>query len=205
MKDTGDIDHEGCAKAILSGFAKRREKSFLIHLSGTGCISDEREQTWEGRYNPHQWHDIAEIKEIYDLPAAAMHHTIDQWFMDASDDFHKTAIICPPDIYGQKTGAGSRATFLIPLYVEALLKHKEAFYLGEGNNIRGVVHISDVIDLFLLILEEAMQGGGKADWGRDVSGLLRDLRLQLAKRLDAGVLFCDHRRYRVERCCQKNR
>ncbi|KAF2097818.1 NAD(P)-binding protein [Rhizodiscina lignyota] len=163
----GDIDHEGCAKAILDGVAKRSERCFVIHLSGTGCISDKLEQTWEGKYNPHQWHDIAEIKEIYDLPPEAAHHTIDQWFMDADNDIVKTAIICPPDIYGEGTGIGNRATFLVPRYVEALLEHKEAFYLGEGNNIRAVTHIDDVVNLFILILEKAIEGGSGADWGRE--------------------------------------
>ena len=180
--DTGDIDHPGCAKAILDGVAKRRARCFVIHLSGTGCIADVREQTWkedykpqsspeqtwEGKYNPHSWHDIAEIKEIYNLPAGAAHHTIHQWFMDADNETVMTAIVCPPDIYGQSSAVGNRATFMVPLYVEALLKHKEAFYLGEGNNIRAVTHIDDVVDLFVLLLEKAHEGGGNANWGREV-------------------------------------
>lgn len=88
--------------------------------------------------------------------------------MNANNDIVKTAIICPPDIYGQSSAIGSRATFMVPMYVEALLKHKEAFYLGEGNNIRAVTHIDDVVDLFVLLLEKAIEGGGDADWGREV-------------------------------------
>jgi nucleoside-diphosphate-sugar epimerase len=88
--------------------------------------------------------------------------------MDADNELLKTAIICPPDIYGQNTGMGARATFLVPNYVEALLKFKEAYFLGEGNNIRAVTHINDVVDLFILLLGEAIQGGGKADWGKEV-------------------------------------
>jgi len=75
-----------CAKAILSGLNKRTEESFLIHLTGTGCISDEREQTWEGKCNPHVWDDVKEINEIYDLPDTAQHHVIDQWITDANPE-----------------------------------------------------------------------------------------------------------------------
>lgn len=166
--DTGDIDHPGCANAILSGCAKNKRPSFLIHLTGTGCISDEREQTWEGKYNPHVWHDIDDIQEIYDLPASARHHVIDQKIMDASNDKLKTALICPPDIYGQNTGIGSRETFLVPSYIKVLLKVKEAFYLGGGDNIRTVTHIDDVVDLFIILIGEAIKGGGEAQWGREV-------------------------------------
>lgn len=142
--------------------------SFLIHLTGTGCISDEREQTWKGSFNPHKWNDISEIKEIYDLPPSAQHHVLDQNIMDASNDLLKTCIICPPDIFGQNTGVGNRATFLVPDYVNWLLKHKEAFYLGDGENMRAVTHIDEVVELFMILLNNALQGGGKAQWGREV-------------------------------------
>lgn len=172
LQDTGDIDHPGCAAAILEGMKSKTTPGFLIHLTGTGCISDEREQDWTGKYNPHVWSDIAEIKEIYDLPPEAQHHVIDQNIMDASNDLLKTCIICPPDIFGQNTGVGNRATFLVPNYVETLLKEKEAFYLGDGNSMRAVTHIYDVVDLFMILVGEAVKGGGKAQWGREVSLML---------------------------------
>jgi len=88
--------------------------------------------------------------------------------MDASNDKLKTCIICPPDIYGQNTGVGGRETFLIPQYINVLLKKKEAFYLGRGENIRAVTHIDDVVSLFILLLGKAIEGGGNAQWGREV-------------------------------------
>ncbi|KIN05165.1 hypothetical protein OIDMADRAFT_50987 [Oidiodendron maius Zn] len=163
----GDIDHPGCAAAILSGLSKRTAPSFLIHLTGTGCISDEREQTWDGKCNPHIWHDVDEMNEIYNLPDSAMHHVIDKNIMDASNELLHTACICPPDIYGQSTGIGSRATFLVPEYVKVLLTKKEAFYLGSGENMRAVTHINDVVDLFLILLEKGIEGGGDAQWGKE--------------------------------------
>jgi nucleoside-diphosphate-sugar epimerase len=148
--------------------SKKKDPSFLIHLTGTGCISDERENTWEGKYNPKVWSDIDDIEAIYSLPDEAQHRVIDRAIQDASNDLIKTAVICPPDIYGKNTGVGNRNTFLVPDYVEVLLRTKEAFYLGDGDNIRAVTHISDVVDLFLILLEQALRGGGDAQWGRDV-------------------------------------
>lgn len=88
--------------------------------------------------------------------------------MKASNDLLKTAIICPPDIYGQNTGVGNRQTFLVPEYIKVLLEKKEPFYLGKGENFRAVTHIDDVVDLFLIILDQAIQGGGSAQWGKEV-------------------------------------
>ncbi|KAL7904431.1 hypothetical protein GGI35DRAFT_472376 [Trichoderma velutinum] len=164
---TGDIDHTGCAKAILSGLAKKTETSFLIHLTGTGCISDEREQTWEGKFNPHVWDDIKEIQEIYDLPDSAQHHVIDKWIQDASKDLVKTVTICPPDIYGQSSTIGNRATFMVPDYVAAAKKYGECFYLGAGENMRAITHIDDVVDLFLLILNKHLEGGQELQYGKE--------------------------------------
>jgi hypothetical protein len=97
-----------------------------------------------------------------------MHHTIDRDIMDASNDTLKTVSICPPDIYGESSTIGNHTTYMVPLYVAALLKHKEAFHLGAGENIRAVTHIDDVVDLFIMILEAALEGGGNVQWGKEV-------------------------------------
>ncbi|KAK1238859.1 hypothetical protein MKX08_005920 [Trichoderma sp. CBMAI-0020] len=165
--DTGDIDHPGCAKAILSGLAKKTSKSFLIHLTGTACISDMNEQTWEGKVNQRIWDDVQDIDEIYNLPETAWHHAIDQWIADASNDKVKTLTICPPDLYGQSTTVGGRTTYLVPEYVAAILKYKEAFYLGEGQNVRAVTHIDDLTELFVLVLEKYLEGGHDLHYGRE--------------------------------------
>lgn len=89
--------------------------------------------------------------------------------MDASDDKLKTAIICPPDIYGASTGVGGKSTYLVPEYVKSVLEKKEAFYLGKGENVRAVTYIQDVVSLFMILVGEAIEGGARAQWGREVS------------------------------------
>ncbi|KAL6897425.1 hypothetical protein GGI43DRAFT_409096 [Trichoderma evansii] len=164
---TGDIDHPGCAKAILSGLAKKTSKSFLLHLTGTACISDMNEQSWEGKVNARVWDDIKDIDEIYNLPETVWHHAIDQWIADASNDKVKTVTICPPDLYGQSTTVGGRTTYMVPEYVAAIIKHNEAFYLGEGQNMRAVTHIDDLTELFVLVLEKYLDGDEDLQFGRE--------------------------------------
>jgi nucleoside-diphosphate-sugar epimerase len=189
MVDAGDHNHRGCAAAILSGLRKKTTPSFLIHLTGTGCISDEREQTWEGNYNSHVWNDVAEIQQIYDLPDTAKHHVMDKEIMNASNELIHTACVCPPDIYGQSTAVGNRATFLIPEFVRVAIEKKEAFYLGRGENIRAVTHIDDVVDLFVILVGQALQGGGAAQWGKEVRWRLSTT-VRLMADIRTGILFC---------------
>jgi nucleoside-diphosphate-sugar epimerase len=87
------------------------------------------------------------------------------------DGLVKTAIICPPDIYGPNTGVGNRSTFLVPEYIKHLLAGKEPFYWGKGENWRAVSHIDDVFNLFIILLDNAVRDGGEAQWGKEVSSL----------------------------------
>jgi nucleoside-diphosphate-sugar epimerase len=137
-------------------------------LTGTGCISDFKESHWLGKENPHIWNDVTEINDIYNLPQEAFHREVDQLVTDASNDLLKTLSIVPPDIYGQATGVGKRTTFMVPEYIKIVMEKKEAFYLGEGKNIRAVTHISDVASSWVLLLGEAIKGGGRAHWGKEV-------------------------------------
>ncbi|PSK60704.1 hypothetical protein B9Z65_854 [Elsinoe australis] len=162
----GDIDHPGCAAAIIAGLKRKTTPSFVLHLTGTGCISDELTSTYDGSLSPKVWNDVSDIFPIYDLPNEALHHTIDKQFMDLAPPIHSACIV-PPDIYGSSTGVGGTESFLIPRYVRAVKEKGEAFYLGKGENMRAVTHIDDVVEAFMILLGEAVKGDGSATWGRE--------------------------------------
>jgi nucleoside-diphosphate-sugar epimerase len=153
---------------MLSGIAKRTNPTFVIHLTGTGCISDEMVNKWEGEFNPKVWSDIDDIREINNRPDGTLHSVVDRQFYSANTDLIRTAFVCPPDIYGQSTGIGNRTTFMVPQFVKSLLEKKEAFFLGAGENMRAVSHIADVVDVFCILIDNALRDGGEAQWGLDV-------------------------------------
>lgn len=81
----------------------------------------------------------------------------------------KTAIVCPPDIYGHGYGPGRGRTVFFPTFVKESIKAGAPFFMNEGSNTRGWVHISDVTKLYLLLIEAAVSGGGSVTWGKEVS------------------------------------
>ncbi|KZP27413.1 hypothetical protein FIBSPDRAFT_853607 [Athelia psychrophila] len=102
-----------------------------------------------------------------------LHRHVDKLILPlsaATNNKIRTAIVCPPDIYGIGTGTGNNQSGLIPLYAELIGASPEAgaFVVGAGKNIKSFSHISDVVEIFLLLASEALRpDGGKADWGGD--------------------------------------
>ncbi|KAJ7156954.1 nucleoside-diphosphate-sugar epimerase [Mycena crocata] len=156
----GNSDHKGAMEALLTGFGRRTSPTFLIHLSGTACISD----VYSGHFgvlNPRVWSDVADIEELANLPEDRIHTHVDRlvWAARTNHGAHiHTAIMCPPHIYGKGLGPGTTQSILVPYIYDAILAKKAAFYIGKGENVRNFVHIEDVPTLYLSIVEEALSG-----------------------------------------------
>ncbi|KAJ7266576.1 nucleoside-diphosphate-sugar epimerase [Mycena rebaudengoi] len=153
----GDSDHKGAMEALLAGLGRRTTPSFLIHLSGTACISDVYDGIY-GALNHRVWSDVDDIDEILHLPEDRVHTHVDRlvWAAPETHGAHiHTAIMCPPDIYGKGHGPGITQSFLPPFTYDAIVNKKAAFYLGTGENVRSFVHIDDVMSLYVHVVEEA--------------------------------------------------
>ena len=170
-KDCGDSDHERSIKAIIAGLLKSSAPAFLIHLSGTGLLSDWAEPALHGKLNPKVWSDIDDIDEITSRPDKSLHRNVDKIVQAAAAEYGdhlKTAIVCPPDIYGSGLGPGRTQSAYLPIYFAQAKKMGRTFYAGEGNNTRSWVHIDDLMSLYLKLVEAAVDGGEQADWGKQV-------------------------------------
>ena len=128
-------------------------------------ISDLDVNTWEGDSNPRVWSDVDDCGEIFDFPRSKKHRAMDRKIIDAATELVRPLIVTPPDIYGESLGGGTHRTILIPEYAKAVKRAGKAFYCGKGENIKSVVHITDVASLFLLLVQQGLDDGGKADWG----------------------------------------
>ncbi|KAF4459834.1 nucleoside-diphosphate-sugar epimerase [Fusarium albosuccineum] len=167
----GNSDHEPAVKALIAGLLERASASlpaFYIHLGGSAIISQ-----WDnlGELHPKIWSDIDDVDAIWSFPVESIHRNTELLIQEAwskHGDKLKTAIVCPPNIHGRGTGPIRIDSFYVPsLYAESL-KLGATFYLGSGSNIYSRVHIEDVAQVFLRLVEAAADGGQGAEWGRQV-------------------------------------
>lgn len=171
MLDNGNSKHEPSLKAHVAGLLRRPGPSFLIRLGGTGVISD-----WEGpdygELNPKEWSDLDNIDEITSLPDSAPHRKIEKYLQGVAvehGDKLKCAIISSCGVYGRGKGMGNTQSILIPMFYDEIMKLGRAFYTGSGGNQRSWVHIDDLMQVYLRLVESAAVGGGNAVWGKEVS------------------------------------
>ena len=169
--DNGDSDHEPSINALIAGLLKRNEPSFLIHLGGTGIVADWHDPTYLGKLNPKIWSDIENLDAITSLPDGELHRNVDKIIQKAAIDHGdklKTAIMCPPDIYGPGRGPGRTQSAYIPIFWNEIKSVGAPFYADDGTNTRSWVHIEDLMTVYLKVVEAAAAGGKGADWGHEV-------------------------------------
>lgn len=168
----GNSDHEGSMNALIAGLLNREAASpgFLIHLSGTGIVADHASPQFRGKLNPKIWSDVADISAIWSLPESALHRNVDaiiQSAWETQGEKLRTAIVCPPDIYGAGTGLARTASVYFPTFYAESLKLGATFYVNQGTNTRSWVHISDLMAVYLRLVEAGANGGHGAQWGRE--------------------------------------
>jgi nucleoside-diphosphate-sugar epimerase len=153
----GDSDHEPSLNAIISGLLKKPTPGYLLHLSGTGIVSDWNDETYLGKLNQKIWSDIHSLPEIRSLPAKALHRNTEMLLHNTiaeHSDKINIAIMCPPDIYGRGKGLVKKTSALIPMYMSEIKNRGSApFYYNEGSNTRSWVHIDDLLRLYLHVVE----------------------------------------------------
>lgn len=106
--DTADAsDHVGAAKAITAGLVaghSRDRPGYWLHTGGTGILTFEDSDAGEyGRPSDKVYDDWGAVDELLTLPDHAFHRDVDRLVLEAGTrhaDVLKTALVCPPTIYG---------------------------------------------------------------------------------------------------------
>ena len=147
---------------------------YLIHTGGTGVLTlSDQHAPKVGTANNKQWDEWTHLSEVTTLPDEAPHRLVDKAVLDLGQQDPtsvKTAIVCPPVIYGAARGRGPCNTRSMQAYwaSELVLRRKKGFVVGEGENTVSAVHVQDVADLFVLLGQAAAAaGGGDASWGTE--------------------------------------
>ena len=155
-----DADHLAAAKSIVAGLSVGGKRRILIHTSGTGALIDEA----KGEYASDKIYNDLDIESIHSIPVTQPHRNVDDYIFKNSEGF-ESIIVAPPLIYGQGKGLFNKNSIQIPLLIRGFLKSGYAATIGKGNNIWNNVHVEDLADFYLLLLQKAWEG--KAGTGRD--------------------------------------
>ncbi|KKZ65948.1 hypothetical protein EMCG_08291 [[Emmonsia] crescens] len=168
-----DCDHVASSQAIAKGIAAHTpdRPGYWIHTSGTGILTfEDLGNSTYGDLRPKEYNDWDGIGDVTSLPDEAFHRDVDKIVLGVgvvAADRVKTAIVCPPTIYGPGRGPGNTRSAQIYNLAKYVLKRKKGLQVGKGENIWHEIHVHDLSDLFLLLGEAAAAGGGKASWGKE--------------------------------------
>jgi nucleoside-diphosphate-sugar epimerase len=168
--DFAHADHEAAANAIVRGLAAHSPASpgFFIHTSGTGILlfEDIRTGTY-GEALDKVYDDLENVSEVTSLPDDAPHRNVDKIVLEAGtkhSDRIKTAIVCPPTIYGPGRGPGNKRSHQVPDLAHSTLQKGYGIKVGAGKAYWGNVNVHDLSDLYLKLVQNAAAGGSLAEW-----------------------------------------
>jgi len=162
-----NCDHEGSAHAIVKGFGSKTTPGYFIHTSGTGILTIRDVQANRyGEVDDKIYDDWENVGEVTSLPDAAWHRKVDKIVLAASKSSPnvKTAIVCPPTIFGPGRGPGNTFSDQWYLLAKAYIQLGHAFSIGKGDNVWTKVHVHDLSKMYLALVEEAVTHGGRATW-----------------------------------------
>ena len=75
------------------------------------------------------YNDWAGIKDCISLPDEAWHRNVDKIVLAGGSDSVKTAIVCPPTIYGPGRGPDNQRSDQLYKMAEAFMKRGKGFYV----------------------------------------------------------------------------
>lgn len=111
--------------------------------------------------------DLENVSEVVNLPDDAPHRVVDKVVLEAGTkhaDRVKTAIVCPPTIYGPGRGPSNKRSHQVPELGRCTLEKGHGIKVGAGKTFWGNVNVYDLSDLYLKLVEEAAAGGSTKEW-----------------------------------------
>ena len=127
--------------------------------------------TW-GEARDKVFNDLADVSEVTSLPDNPLRN-VDKLVLAAGTEHCervKTAIVCPPTIYGPGRGPCNKRSHQVPALCKCTLERGHGLKVNQGKNIWGNVHIHDLSKLYLNLAETAASGiatlaGKPSIWG----------------------------------------
>lgn len=173
MTDTADSsDHIGAAKAIAKGLAQhsKEKPGYWLHTGGTGILTYfDSSANKTGVSSDKIFDDWENVSELLNLPHEAFHRDVDEVVLEAgtkNKEVVKTALVCPPTIYGVGRGPSLTRGRQVYELAKCTLERGKGPVLGEGKARWNNVHVHDLADAYVLLVEAAAEGkANEGLWG----------------------------------------
>jgi nucleoside-diphosphate-sugar epimerase len=167
--EAANSDHTPSVKSIIMGLSKGKKGGHYIHLSGAAGVVEFTDPPGD-HPTSKIWDDVSDVREITTFDHAHVHADTEQTVVRLGVDANvPTAVILPATIYGEGEGPIKRTSMQIPWLVDAAKKMAQVFVVGDGRSIWSGVHVKDLADGLMVLLEEAVSKNeeGKASWGKE--------------------------------------
>ncbi|KAL4802462.1 hypothetical protein BDV18DRAFT_146767 [Aspergillus unguis] len=169
-------DHVGAASAIAKGLIAGHDASrpgYWLHTGGTGILTyfDSEVRKTHGEHDDKVFDDLDGVSELTHLPDAAFHRNVDEIVLDTGikhAERVKTAIVCPPTIYGRGRGPVSLRGRQVYELSSFVLKEGYVPVIGKGLARWNNVHVYDLSRMFESLVCAALDPARKDDkeiWG----------------------------------------
>jgi|GEM_PF-100271 len=146
--NAADSDHRPAIEALVGGL-KGTNKT-LIHTSGSSVVADEG----SGEPSEHVFEDDTPYTPV---PGKADRVAIDHFVRNSAREGIRALVVCPTMIYGRGLGM-KRDSQQVPFLIQESLKRKAGVHIGRGLNTWSNIHIEDLTELYLQVLEHAKPG-----------------------------------------------
>lgn len=144
-----------------------------MHTGGTGilCWYDMKHNNL-GIHSDKEYNDWSGVSELVNLPDEAFHRNVDKIVLQETGlraelkDKVKTAVLCPPTIYGWGRGPEHQRSRQAYELAKFILTKQSVPIIGEGKARWNNVHVHDLAQLFVLLTEAAVANKNDPElWG----------------------------------------
>ena len=155
-------DNLPSVKALISGLNKRTMRigkpAIYIHTSGTAVLAENV----RGKKGSNTEYSDLDPDKINSLADEQFHRNVDLFIINAAEanPLLKTVIVIPPTIYGIGRGPFNHTSIQLPALIRAALKRRKAEMIGPGEATWDSVHIADLVDGFILLLDQLLAAYG---------------------------------------------
>ncbi|KAL3456960.1 hypothetical protein BJX64DRAFT_293560, partial [Aspergillus heterothallicus] len=161
--------HIKSVEAIARGLSRRNGSApaHWIQISGASVLSiSDIVQKRFGEGTDETFSDVDGADKLRDIIAQnANIRVVDDFVLNLSGP--KTALVFPPIIYGQGQGPVNQRSIQVPELSRVAIQTGAAVQVGKGESTWSNVHVSDLSDIFVRLVEKAVQGESSGLWNKD--------------------------------------